>query len=121
MHCILIFWTLSVLVMGYWFRISEITACLPPLKISSHALCSEDNAQIWTSYGNRIQKINDVSVPPTCALASRQPHVVALQLAAHCVVPAPDVVHVLDASQCFAIVGNKVLWRSKLPMASRPT
>lgn len=53
------FWAMLLVIMGYWYRSAEVSACLFPN--ASHPTCQEDNAKRWTLDGSSyFDKTNDL-------------------------------------------------------------
>ena len=51
-------WMLTIVVLGYWYRLFEVTSCL--LSSSKHEVCKEESAKVWNLYGKVFVKENDL-------------------------------------------------------------
>ncbi len=60
--CVAIMWSLSLVILAYWFRATEATACL--FASAKHHMCATESARMWTSDGlNFYEKTNDMYYP----------------------------------------------------------
>jgi len=53
-----VIWCFTLGVLGYWYRLFEVTAC--KFEHSTHSICDTDEAQYWTLFGTTFRKENDL-------------------------------------------------------------